>query len=42
LQEQEEFEHLNLDTADIHFSERLRVSFNEEKDRIINSARRNQ
>lgn len=42
LQEQEEFEYLNLEATDIHFSERLRNSFNEEKDRIINSARRNQ
>lgn len=41
-QEQEEFDHLNLDATDINFSERLRKSFNSEKDRIINSARRNQ
>lgn len=42
VQEQEEFEHYNFDPSEIKFSERLRAMFNDEKERIIESAKRNQ
>jgi hypothetical protein len=42
MQEQEEFEHFNLDPNEIQFSLRLKESFIEEKNRIILSAKKNQ
>lgn len=41
-QETEELEHLNLDSTEIKFAEKLRNAFNEEKNRILESAKRNQ
>ncbi|WP_348800415.1 P-loop NTPase fold protein [Flavobacterium adhaerens] len=41
-QENEEFEHLNLNISEIHFTEKLRKSFSEEKSRILESAKKNQ
>lgn len=41
-QEQEEFEHYNFDPTEVKFSNRLREVFNIEKEKIIESAKRNQ
>ncbi len=41
-QEIEEFDHFNLDASEIQFAKKIRASFNEEKDRVINSAKKNQ
>lgn len=41
-QETEEFDHFNLDGSDIQFAKKIRASFNEEKDRVITSAKKNQ
>lgn len=41
-QEAEEFDHFNLDTTEIKFAEKIRCSFDEEKNRVIESAKRNQ
>ena len=40
-QEQEEFEHFNFDNTEIQFSKRLRESFDEEKKKVLTSAKRN-
>jgi hypothetical protein len=40
-QEQEEFEHFNLDVHEIQFSKKIREAFDEEKTKVINSAKRN-
>lgn len=42
VQEQEEHEHLNLDINEIKFSEKLRNNFNEDKEKILQSAKKNQ
>lgn len=42
IQEQEEHEHLNLDVNEIKFSEKLRSSFDDDKVRILQSAKKNQ
>ncbi len=41
-QEMEEFDHFNLDTTEIKFAQKIRNSFDEEKNRVIESAKRNQ
>lgn len=41
-QEAEEYEHLNLDINEIKFSTKLRQNFNTEKDRVLQSAKKNQ
>lgn len=41
-QESEEFEHLNLDTSEVIFSDKLRQAFNIEKERVLQSAKKNQ
>ena len=41
-QETEEFDHFNLDGSEIQFAKKIRASFNEEKDRVITSAKKNQ
>lgn len=41
-QEAEEFDHFNLDTTEIKFSQKIRNSFDEEKNRVIESAKKNQ
>lgn len=41
-QEAEEFDHFNLDGSEIKFAKKIRASFDEEKDRVISSAKRNQ
>ena len=41
-QEAEEFDHFNLDGSEIQFAKKIRVSFDDEKDRVISSAKRNQ
>ncbi len=41
-QETEEFDHFNLDASEIQFAKKIRLSFNEEKDRVISSAKKNQ
>jgi hypothetical protein len=42
IQEAEEFDHFNLDESEIRFSKKVRDSFNEEKERVIISAKKNQ
>lgn len=42
VQEAEEFDHFNLDESEIRFSKKMRDSFNEEKERVILSAKKNQ
>lgn len=41
-QENEEFVHLNLGASELRFTKKLRKSFKEEKERILESAKRNQ
>jgi hypothetical protein len=41
IQEAEEFDHFNLDESEIRFSKKVRDSFNEEKERVIISAKKN-
>jgi len=41
LQEQEEFEHFNFESVEIMFSKRLRDSFDEEKKKVLTSAKKN-
>lgn len=41
-QEAEEFDHFNLDSTEIKFAQKIRCSFDHEKERVINSAKKNQ
>jgi len=41
-QEIEEFDHFNLDASEAQFAKKVRASFSEEKERVINSAKKNQ
>jgi len=41
-QEAEEFEHFNLDASEIQFAKKIKTSFDEEKSRVISSAKKNQ
>jgi CII-binding regulator of phage lambda lysogenization HflD len=41
-QEAEEFDHFNLDSTEIKFAQKIRLAFDEEKNRVIESAKRNQ
>jgi hypothetical protein len=41
-QEAEEFEHFNLDASEIQFAKKIKSSFDEEKNRVISSAKKNQ
>jgi hypothetical protein len=41
-QELEEFNHLNLDSSEVKFSDKLRQAFNIEKERVLSSAKKNQ
>ena len=41
-QEEEEYEYLNLDTNEVKFSPKIRASFNEDKEKILTSAKKNQ
>ncbi|TCC96717.1 AAA family ATPase [Pedobacter frigidisoli] len=40
-QETEEFDHFNLDATEIKFAQKMRYAFDEEKNRVIESAKRN-
>ena len=40
-QEAEEFDHFNLDATEIKFAQKMRSAFDEEKNRVIESAKRN-